>query len=214
MTDFATAIAFDEAIEIDVDSDIEWVSTDNENLFTEKTKEPHKKVFITKKDGKEEKQIFFINDNEVTKIEMNELDPEVIEQVNVLKNNNGKKEIKIITKNSHGIDEDIEIYINGLKSSKVDLDAIKKEHIEMVNIKNLNNQKVIEIQKKVQKEVDEKVQKMNYNFEWNDDETGKVIKKDKDKMGVDKAEMNKMKAELAKTKAELEKLKEELKKKK
>ena len=109
------------------------------------------------------------------------------------------------------------------------MDAIEKEHIEMVNIKKLNDQNVIEIQKKVMKEVDEEMKKMNYSFEWNDEKGHKIdlekrkaeLEKRKEEMEKRKAEMNerkiemeKMKAELAKTRAELEKLKEELKKKK
>ena len=219
----------DEVIDIEVDSDVDWVSADGENVFIEKVKGPQKKIFISNENGKQEKKIIFIDDVEVSEIEMNELNPEVIKQVNVLKNNNGKNVIKIVTKNSNGISEDTEIYINGVKSTKADLDAIEKEHIEMVNVKNLNNQKVIEIQKKVMKEVDEKMQKMNYNFEWNDEKGSKIdlekrkaqmekqmeeMEKRKAEMIERKVEMEKMKAELAKTKAEVEKLKEELKKNK
>ncbi len=194
MIDFATGIAWEQAIEIDVDSDIDWISANGKNIVIEEVKGPQKKIFITKEDGKQEKKIIFIDDVEVSELEMNKLDPEAIEQVNVIKNYNGKNEIKIITKNSNGISEDTEIYINGVKSTKADLDAIEKEHIEMVNIKNMNNQKVIEIQKKVMKEVDEEMKKMNYSFEWNDEKGHKI--------------------DLEKRKAELEKRKEEMEKRK
>lgn len=212
----------DDNIEVDVDPEINWVTNDDENVFIQRVDEPKKKIFITKEDGKQENRIIFIDDVEVSELEMNELNPETIEQINVLKGNSGKNVIKIITKNSNGVPEDAEIYINGVKSTKADLDAIEKENIEMVNIKNLNNQKIIEIQKKVMKEVDEKMQKMNYNFEWNDENGNKIdlekrkaeMEKRKVEMKERKVEMDKMKAELEKTKAELEKLKEELKKKK
>lgn len=219
----------DDNIEVDVDSDINWVSAGEDNVIIERVNGPQKKIFITKEDGQQEKKIIFIDDVEVSEVEMNELSPEAIEQVNVLKNNNGKNVIKIITKNSNGIPEDTEIFINGVKSTKADLDAIEKEHIEMVNVKKINDQNVIEIQKKVMKEVEGEMKKLNYSFEWNDESGNKIniekrkaelekrkeeMEKRKTEMNERKIEMEKMKAELAKTKAELEKVKEELRKKK
>lgn len=191
MIDFATGIAFDEAIEIDVNSETEWVSTEYENLFTEKTKEPKKKIFITTEDGKQEKKIIFIDDVEVSELEMNKLDPEAIEQVNVIKNNNGKNEIKIITKNSAGIPDDAVIIVNGEKINKTELDDINPDEIQTINIIKENDKKIIEIQKK----------KMDSD-----------MLKAKAEMEKSKAEMQKAKAEMEKSKAELEKAKVEIEK--
>ena len=153
----------------------------------------------------EAKTIIFVDDVEISEEEMKTIDNKIIKSVNVIKN--GKKdEIKIITKNSSGIPEDAEIYINGVKSTKTDLDAIEKENIELVNITKLNDKNIIEIQQKVMTELDEQLKKMNYTIEWNEDNESKI---DLEKR---KAEMEKMKAEMEKMKIELEKLKEELKK--
>lgn len=203
-------------VDFDVDSDNEWFTDEDENVFFENVNGPKKKIFITNEGGNQEKKIIIIDDVEVSEIEMNELDPKVIEQVNVLKNSNGKNEIKIITKNTNGFPEDTEIYINGVKSTKADLEALEKEHIATIDINNFDDKKIIEIQKKVMKEVDEKMKKMNYKFEWKEDKPEKIIKIEKHRADMEerKVEMEKMKAELEKTKAELKKMKEELQKNK
>lgn len=199
------------AIDIDVDNEIEWISKDDENVNG-----PKKKIFITNEGGNQEKKIIIIDDVEVSEIEMNELNPEVIEQVNILKNDGDNQVIKIVTKSSNEFPEDTEIYINGVKSTKADLEALEKEHITSIDINKFDDKKIIKIQKKVMKEVDQKMKKMNYKFEWKEDKPEKIIKIEK--YGADmeerKVEMEKMKAELEKTKAELEKMKEELQKKK
>lgn len=165
---------------------------------------------------KEPKTMIFLDEKEISEEEMNELDSEVIEQVNVLKNSNGKNEIKIITKNTNEFPENTEIYINGVKSTKADLEALEKEHITTIDINKFDDKKIIEIQKKVMKEVDEKMKKMNYKFEWKEDKPEKIIKIEKHRADMEerKVEMEKMKAELEKTKAELKKMKEELQKNK
>ena len=78
----------------------------------------NKKVMVFKGNSddisKEPKTIIFLNDNEISKEEMDNLDSKIIKSVNVSKNNN-RNEIKIITKNSAGIPDDAVIIVNGKK---------------------------------------------------------------------------------------------------
>ncbi|BCY29326.1 M56 family metallopeptidase [Flavobacterium okayamense] len=197
--------------------------------------ETKKRIIVFNGDSKittkEPKTMIFLDEKEISEDEMNALDTKIIKTVNVIKNGDND-EIKIITKNSNGIPEDTEIYINGVKSTKADLDAIEKEHIEMVNIKKLNDQNVIEIKATKEKIYDQKMPReiekivSNQLIEMKEtkldlEKRKAELEKRKEEMEKRKAEMNerkiemeKMKAELAKTRAELEKLKEELKKKK
>ena len=83
----------------------------------------------------------------ISEDDMKKIDVNIIKSVNVSKGNI-KKEIKIITKNSSGLPEDAEIYIDGKKATKEELDKIEKEEIETININNNNGKKSIEIHKK------------------------------------------------------------------
>lgn len=132
----------------------------------------------------------FLNDKEISKEEMDNLDSKIIKSVNVSKNNN-RNEIKIITKNSAGIPDDAVIIVNGKKINKSELDQIHAEEIQSVNIRKENNKNIIEIQKtKMESE----------------------MLKAKAEMEKSKAEMENAKAEIEKSKAELEKAKVEIEK--
>ena len=78
----------------------------------------------------------------ISEDEMNKIDAKIIKSVDV-KKGDIKKEIKIITKNSSGLPEDAEIYIDGKKATKEELDKIEKEEIEGININNNNVKKSI-----------------------------------------------------------------------
>lgn len=142
-----------------------------------------------------EKTVIFLNGEEISKEEMDKIDPTTIKTVNVNKNNT-TNEIKIITKNSAGISDDTAIYINGKKATKEELDAIETSEIEKINIKKEEHQKIIEIEKKKMKEEMQKAKA--------------EIEKAKVKMEKSKAEIEKSKAEIEKTKAEIEKSRAEL----
>ncbi|SHJ28502.1 M56 family metallopeptidase [Flavobacterium haoranii] len=137
----------------------------------------------------------FLNDKEISKEEMDNLDSKIIKSVNVSKNNN-RNEIKIITKNSAGIPDDAVIIVNGKKINKSELDEINPDEIQTINIVKENDKKIIEIQKK----------KMNSDML----KAKAEMEKSKAEMENAKAEIEKSKAELEKAKVEIEKAKEEI----
>lgn len=161
---------------VEVDGSI----TVNEN---DKTK---KKIMIFNGNSKitdvEDQTVIFLNDDEISKTEMENLDQEIIQTVTVNKGNT-KNEIRIVTKKSTSIPDGTEIYINGIKATQKELEETAPEEIETMNVINKGDKKVIEIWKK--------------GF-------------DQSKTGLQKTEMEKAKADMMKAKADIEKAKAEI----
>ncbi|MBF4472573.1 M56 family metallopeptidase [Flavobacterium sp. HJJ] len=77
----------------------------------------------------------YINEKKSEKTAMDELDPNEIATVNVIKNDE-KKEIRIITKDYHKIGDMDEIYINGKKVSQNELDQLDQGSIDRIDVTN------------------------------------------------------------------------------
>lgn len=141
--------------------------------------------------------IIYLNDNEISKDEMDKIDVKTIKSVDV-KKGKSNEEIRIVSKNNNSI-EDAEILLNNKVISYKDLNKLDKNEIESVNIKNNNGKKSIEIKKKSAKTVgDNSLKEVRYV-----EGTEEV----KEELTKAKIELEKAKAEIEKAKAEIEKLK-------
>ena len=140
--------------------------------------------------------IIYLNDKEISKDEMDKINPNTIKLVDVKKGkSNG--EIRIVA-SSNFVNDDPEILLDNKVISKDDLNKLDKNEIKSINIKNNNGKKTIEIQKKSAKTIgDNSLKEVRY-VEGTDEV---------------KEELTKAKIELEKAKAEIEKLKSDNKKK-
>jgi len=138
--------------------------------------------------------IIYLNDKEISKIELDNLDPKTIKSVDVKKGkSNG--EIRIVT-SSNFINNDPEILLDNKVISKDDLNKLDKNEIESININNHNRKKIIEIQRKNAKSIRENSLKEIKYVTGNEEA---------------KEELNKAKIELEKAKAEIEKARKDVK---
>jgi len=137
--------------------------------------------------------IIYLNDKEISKDEMDKINPNTIKSVDVSKSKS-IREIRIVTMNKDA-NIDAEILLDNNVVSKEDLNKIDKNEIESINIKKDNRKKIIEIRRKNAIKIDDK-----------------SLEKRKEELAKAKIELEKTKAEIEKTKAEIEKLKSDNKK--
>ena len=148
----------------------------------------------------EDKTTIYIDDKEVSKKEMDKLDPKEIAYMNVNKSDD-KNEIRFHTKNSKEIDDETKIYINGKKVSKDELDELDKNEIHSINVNKTN--KIIEIEKK---KIDAEIAKAKAEIE-----KAKIdIERAKPETERAKIEIEKAKKEIEKARAEIEKSRREM----
>ena len=91
-------------------------------------------VHTTKEGDNEEVKTIYIDGKESSQAELDALDPNVINTMDVTKNEE-KSTIKIITKNSIGNPDETEIFINGKKMSKKELDELDAKEIETMDVR-------------------------------------------------------------------------------
>jgi len=151
--------------------------------------------------------IIYLNDKVISKDEMYKVNPNTIKSVDVKKGKpNG--EIKIVTSYNY-TNKDPEILLNNKLISKDDLYKLDKNEIESINIKNNNGEKLIEIQKKNAKAINDNSLK-EVRYTQGTDEAKQELSKAKIELEKAKAEIEKAKAEIEKSKVELQKAKIEI----
>ncbi len=146
----------------------------------------------------------YLNDKEISKVEMYKINPKTIKSVDV-KKEKSNREIRIKTSYNY-IDKNPEILVNNKVISYEDLNKLDKNEIESININNSNGKKLIEIQRKNGKAiVDRSLKEVKYVSET---EEAKIeLEKAKIELEKAKAEIEKAKTEIEKAKLELEKAK-------
>ena len=146
----------------------------------------------------------YLNDKEISKVEMYKINPKTIKSVDV-KKEKSNREIRIKTSYNY-IDKNPEILVNNKVISYEDLNKLDKNEIESININNSNGKKLIEIQRKNGKAiVDSSLKEVKYVSET---EEAKIeLEKAKIELEKAKAEIEKAKTEIEKAKLELEKAK-------
>ena len=146
----------------------------------------------------------YLNDKEISKVEMYKINPKTIKSVDV-KKEKSNREIRIETSYNY-IDKNPEIIVNNKVISLEDLNKLDKNEIESINIKNSNDKKFIEIQRKNGKAItDSSLKEVKYVSET--EEAKNEYIKAKIELEKAKAEIEKAKTEIEKAKLELEKAK-------
>lgn len=146
----------------------------------------------------------YLNDKEISKVEMYKINPKTIKSVDV-KKEKSNREIRIETSYNY-IDKNPEIIVNNKVISYEDLNKLDKNEIESINIKNSNDKKFIEIQRKNGKAIaDSSLKEVKYVSET--EEAKNEYIKAKIELEKAKAEIEKAKTEIEKAKLELEKAK-------
>lgn len=146
----------------------------------------------------------YLNDKEISKVEMYKINPKTIKSVDV-KKDKSNREIRIETSYNY-IDKNPEIIVNNKVISLEDLNKLDKNEIESINIKNSNDKKFIEIQRKNGKAItDSSLKEVKYVSET--EEAKNEYIKAKIELEKAKAEIEKAKTEIEKAKLELEKAK-------
>jgi beta-lactamase regulating signal transducer with metallopeptidase domain len=149
----------------------------------------------------------YLNDKEISKVEMYKINPKTIKSVDV-KKDKSNREIRIETSYNY-IDKNPEIIVNNKVISYEDLNKLDKNEIETINIKNSNDKKFIEIQRKNGKAIaDSSLKEVKYVSET--EEAKNEFIKAKIELEKAKAEIEKAKTEIEKAKLELEKAKANL----
>jgi hypothetical protein len=148
--------------------------------------------------------IIYLNDKEISKIEMDKINPKTIKSVDVKKEkSNG--EIRIVT-SSNFINDDPEILLDNKVISYDELKKLDKNEIESIHIKNNNGKKSIEILNKNAKVINDNSLKEVRYVPGTEEAKIELIKA--------KIELEKAKTEIEKAKVELEKAKLEIAKSK
>ena len=148
--------------------------------------------------------IIYLNDKEISKIEMDKINPKTIKSVDVKKEkSNG--EIRIVT-SYNDLNKDTEILLDDKVISYEELKKLDKNEIESINIKNNNGKKSIEILNKKAKAINDNSLKEVRYVPGTEEAKIELIKV--------KIELEKAKAEIEKAKIELEKAKLEIAKSK
>lgn len=148
--------------------------------------------------------IIYLNDKEISKIEMDKINPKTIKSVDVKKEkSNG--EIRIVT-SYNDLNKDTEILLDDKVISYEELKKLDKNEIESINIKNNNGKKSIEILNKNAKAINDNSLKEVRYVPGTEEAKIELIKA--------KIELEKAKTEIEKAKIELEKAKLEIAKSK
>ena len=148
--------------------------------------------------------IIYLNDKEISKIEMDKINPKTIKSVDV-KKEKSIGEIRIVT-SYNDLNKDTEILLDDKVISYEELKKLDKNEIESINIKNNNGKKSIEILNKNAKAInDNSLKKVRY-VSGTEEAKIELIKA--------KIELEKAKTEIEKAKIELEKAKLEIAKSK
>ncbi len=148
--------------------------------------------------------IIYLNDKEISKIEMDKINPKTIKSVDVKKEkSNG--EIRIVT-SYNDLNKDTEILLDDKVISYEELKKLDKNEIESINIKNNNGKKSIEILNKKAKAINDNSLKEVRYVSGTEEAKIELIKA--------KIELEKAKTEIEKAKIELEKAKLEIAKSK
>jgi hypothetical protein len=148
--------------------------------------------------------IIYLNDKEISKIEMDKINPKTIKSVDVKKEkSNG--EIRIVT-SSNFINDDPEILLDNKVISYDELKKLDKNEIESIHIKNNNGKKSIEILNKNAKVINDNSLKEVRYVPGTEEAKIELIKA--------KIELEKAKTEIENAKVELEKAKLEIAKSK
>ena len=98
-------------------------------------------------------QTIYLNDKEISKDEMEKINPKSIKSIDIKKEKSNLK-IRMLS-NIINLVEDAEILLNKKVISYEDLNKLDKNEIESINIKNNNGKKSIEIQRKNAKTIDD-----------------------------------------------------------
>ena len=148
--------------------------------------------------------IIYLNDKEISKIEMDKINPKTIKSVDVKKEkSNG--EIRIVT-SYNDLNKDTEILLDDKVISYEELKKLDKNEIESIQIKNNNGKKSIEILNKNAKAINDNSLKEVRYVSGTEEAKIELIKA--------KIELEKAKTEIEKAKIELEKAKLEIAKSK
>lgn len=148
--------------------------------------------------------IIYLNDREISKVEMEKINPKTIKSVDVKKEkSNGK--IRIVT-SYNDLNKDTEILLDDKVISYDELKKLDKNEIESIHIKNNNGKKSIEILNKNAKVINDNSLKEVRYVPGTEEAKIELIKA--------KIELEKAKTEIEKAKVELEKAKLEIAKSK
>lgn len=148
--------------------------------------------------------IIYLNDKEISKIEMDKINPKTIKSVDV-KKEKSIGEIRIVT-SYNDLNKDTEILLDDKVISYEELKKLDKNEIESINIKNNNGKKSIEILNKNAKAINDNSLKEVRYVSGTEEAKIELIKA--------KIELEKAKTEIEKAKIELEKAKLEIAKSK